>query len=235
MSRSSHFLSRTIAVGGTAYGAYELLVRPRMHRWGATDQETYRPLAGDDLIPRPMQQSTRAITVHAPAGTVWPWLVQLGQGRGGFYSYEWLQNRFGLDMHNAERIVPELQELHEGETISLAPDEGLPMLVARLVPNEALVLRTGDELFGPVDPGNFFRAEIAASWAFVLVPTSEEECRLIVRWRSCWRPGGFATLASRLALEPVHFVMERKMMLGIRSRAEESFARDLIDQFVLAA
>src|SRR6266545_4849315 len=107
-------------------------MRFRYLRWGATDQEVRDPLAGDDLIRNADMVATRAITIHAAADRVWPWIAQLGQGRGGFYSYDWLENLVGCDIHSADRIVREWQDVAVGDEVKLHPEVGLE--VAALEP-----------------------------------------------------------------------------------------------------
>lgn len=85
---------------------YVLVARPRINHWGATDQEHQATWPGDQLVAQPNFVWTNAITIHAPAAQVWPWLVQLGQGRGGLYSYDWLENLIGCDVHSTDRILP---------------------------------------------------------------------------------------------------------------------------------
>jgi hypothetical protein len=190
-------------------------------RWGATEAEAERELPGDDLIPTAQLETTRAITVDAPVGAVWPWLVQMGQGRGGFYSYDAIENIFGLDIQNAGEVVWEWQDLRLGDDIFLAPGAAMPMRVALLRPERALVLRSFDaERSRPVAPGSLRQGEIACSWAFVLTPLPGDATRLVVRFRAAWRPTLPARLLRWTMLEPAHFVMERGMLLGIRARAE---------------
>ena len=101
-------LLRPLAIlGALLPWAYALVVRPWHIRWGATEERIAKPLPGDELVPNPAIESTRAITVNAPVEEVWPWLAQIGQDRGGFYSYEWLENLAGCRMRNADRIHPE--------------------------------------------------------------------------------------------------------------------------------
>jgi hypothetical protein len=140
-----------------------------------------------------------------------PWLAQPGQGRGGFYSFTFVQNLLGSDIHNADRIVPELQELKVGDTVWLAsPDRLGPRAphfeVARLEPSRALVLHAD------AAPDVAF----AATWAFVLAPLSSRRTRLVVRYRA-WSDTGW--LAPILGPEPIH-IMERQVLRGIRERAE---------------
>lgn len=200
---------------------YLRLIRRWIKHWGLPNANVVRDLPGSDLIPEPRYCSTRAIVIDAPAADIWPWLVQMGQGRGGLYSYDWLENAFGLDFHSADEVVPELQDLKPGDHICLAPEGEMPLAVTILEPNYALVLRTG-QAGSPQQPGDYVRGEIAASWAFVLQPIDEKSTRLLVDWRADWRPGLLADLLNVFMLEPVHFIMERGMMRGIKNRAERN-------------
>lgn len=175
-ARSSHLLAPAVlpaamaAVIGTA-----ALLRGRYLWWGTTDEEQDRALAGDDLLPAVDQSTTRAITINAAAQDIWPWIVQLGQGRGGFNSYDWLENRVArIDIHNADRIVPEWQQIAVGAEVRLAPE--VRLRVAALEPRRALVLR-GSVPMGQVAPPYEF------TWAFVLVPQPDDTTRLVVRER----------------------------------------------------
>jgi hypothetical protein len=136
MKRNS-FMAGFVPAAGLLAG-YALLLRRRLLRWGATDEECKAPLPGDDLIPEPDLMATRAITVHASADRVWPWIAQLGQGRGGFYTYDLLENLVGCDIHSADRIVPEWQDIEAGNEVKLHPEVGLE--IALVQRGRALVL-----------------------------------------------------------------------------------------------
>jgi hypothetical protein len=199
-----------IAVGTSAY-CYGALLRPWCARWGATDAELQAALPGDELVAAPQAVTTRAITVNAPAEAIWPWLAQLGQGRGGFYSYEWLENTLlGCDIHNADTINPAWQNVAPGDLVKMRPDPAMPpaYLVAQVLPGRALVL--GHHVGLSVDPA----APWAETWQFVIVPVDATTSRLIVRSRSFEAPW-----INRL-LEPGIFLMEERMLRGIRERAE---------------
>lgn len=186
-------------------------------RWGATDDEAAARLPGDDLVADPARQATRAITIRAEPREVWPWVAQLGADRGGFYSYEWLENLFGLGIHNASEIVPEWQERSVGELVFAEAKGSAGWYVMEFRPAEALVLKVADVGAGrPLRRDEQLRWEF--SWSFVLRPTPDGQCRLLVRERTgsgCW--------LTRLVMSPigiVSFVMTREMLRGIKRRAE---------------
>jgi hypothetical protein len=191
--------------------------------WGATWDEVVAPLPGDELIDNPLYVTTRAITIAAPAAAVWPWLLQLGQNRGGFYSYDLLENLAGLDIHSADEVRPEWQDLHAGEDfITLDPDGVMKMTIVTLDPGRALVLRSGAPGEPPQGPGDFFKGEIEWTWAFVLQEPSAASTRLQVRSRAAWADTASARTARGVVLGPAHLLMERGMLRGIRTRAERA-------------
>ncbi len=196
------------ALAGVA-AAHTLLVRPWYLRWGATDPERSMSLPGDDLTPGAGLIATRAVTVEAPAAQVWPWIAQLGQGRGGFYTYDVLENLVGCDMHSADRIVPEWQTLEMGDQVKLHPD--VPLEVVLLKPGEALVLRGGVPMGESAPPYDF-------TWAFVLGEQPDGTTRLLVRERYAYTKGWAPLLVE--PVEAISFLMSQKMLRGIRDRAE---------------
>jgi hypothetical protein len=140
----SRRLLRIPLVGGALLPwAYLLIVRPWHSRWGATEEEARRALPHDHFVPDPIYQTTRAMTINTHAGQVWQWLVQVGQDRGGLYSYDWLENLADLDVQSAKEIVPELQDLKVGDLVRLAPESmgaEAGLRVAAMEPGRALVL-----------------------------------------------------------------------------------------------
>ena len=194
-----------LALAGVGAAAtYITAVRPWHLRWGATDEEMDQPLPGDELAPHPKLRATHAITINAPAAEVWPWLVQMGQDRGGFYSYTWLENLVGCHMRNADEVVPEWQELKVGDSVWLHP-KAPPTKVAAIEPGHAIVLK---------------------GWgAFVLKSIDEKTTRLIIRSQGDYEPDLKNPILNfllwRIVFEPAHFIMERKMLLGIKERAEK--------------
>lgn len=208
-------LAGAAAVGGAgALAAYIFGIRPWHLRWGATDEELTERLPGDEVKEDADLQVTHAITIDAPPETVWKWLVQIGQDRGGFYSYDWLENLFGLQIHNTDEIRPEWQGLKVGDFVRSAHegwmggrfDDRAGWYVVGIEPNRHLILR--DE----IEHG---------SWVFILRPLDGERTRLVVRVRGD-RGDTFARkLLNYGLLEPAHFIMERKMMLTLKERAEQ--------------
>jgi hypothetical protein len=170
-------------------------------------------LPGDDLIPNADMIATRAITIRAGAEHVWPWIAQLGQGRGGFYSYDRLENLVGCNIHSSDRILLELQDIKVGDEIRLAPQVGL--LVAFVEQGRSLVLRGGIPMGKRAAPYDF-------PWAFALREEPGETTRLLVRERYV-----YTRAWARLIVEPTEllsFAMSQKMLRGIRDRAERTAA-----------
>jgi hypothetical protein len=180
-------------------------------RWGATDDELSVALPGDELVPAADLTATRAVTVRASADGVWPWIAQLGQGRGGFYSYDFLENLVGCDIHSAERVVREWQSIEVGDEVHLHPQVGL--IVAAVEPGRALVLRGGVPIGRTPPPYDF-------TWAFVLRDQADGSTRLVVRERY-----GYSRRWARLLVEPaelISFAMSQRMLRGIKERAERA-------------
>lgn len=190
------------------------LIRPWYRKWGASAEEVKMALPGDQLVSEPRLESTRAVTIQAPATQVWPWLVQMGQGRGGLYSYERLENLVGCDMQNADAIIPQYQELNVGDQVRLGPDGYPAFEVAAIVPGVALILR-GDIPNPPGKPTIWI-------WIFYLAPIDAFTCRLLLRSRLDYEPNLGNNISWRVFTDPIAFNMEREMLLGIRRRAEAS-------------
>lgn len=208
-----------LAIFALGVFGYRTLVRPAMLDWGATDAERRMRLPGDEIAEDLMSHHTKAVTINAAPAAVWPWLVQIGDHRAGFYSYDWVERylfpgtvHYVDGRHSATQIHPELQNLHVGDRIntgSIGPLQiGSPVTV--LVPERVLVIGT---------------------WAFVLLALNGNRTRLLVRERNtgwlrllapkaCPLLRGLGAIIDYTVGEPLHFVMVRKMMLGIKHRAE---------------
>jgi len=179
---------------------YWCILRQPVLTWGATPREGARRLPGDELLEQADGVSTRAVDINAAAAAVWPWLAQMGPSpRGGAYTYDWIENLLGLNMHSVDRVLPDFQHPQVGDAIAFGSNR---MRLARVEPERALAWRSED--------GNWV-------WSFVLEP-DHGRTRLISRNRF-----RLPTLAARIAMvpmEPASLVMERKMLLGIKRRAE---------------
>jgi hypothetical protein len=221
LRRWLYFIAAAVGLLGLANAA----LRPWYLHWGATGAELEGAQPGDDLSPNVRTVATHAITIQAPPLQVWPWIVQTGENRAGFYSYTWLENLVLADMHNADRIVPEWQTRQVGDTVWLARKDRYRgagrTLVAVYEPAHAMVL------VSPRDYEKLLRQgpPITGTWTFILEPQGENASRLIMRTRGTstgWRERAF----DYCIFDPAHFIMERGMLLGIKHRAEQaSFPR----------
>jgi hypothetical protein len=189
----------TLVLAGVA-GFYLLGLRRPVLTWGATQAEAGARLPGDELLEDADGVSTRAIEVNAPASAVWPWLAQMGPApRGGAYTYDWIENLLGLNMHSADHVLPEFQHPHAGDTIGFGQNR---MRLEICDTEHVLAWRSED--------GNW-------AWTFVL-DERDGRTRLISRNRFRLR-----TLSARLGMlpmEPGSLVMERRMLRGLKQRAE---------------
>ncbi len=213
-------LRRLALVKLVVLAGYVLLVRRWQLRWGTPAPLVDAPLPGDEVVDAADLVATRSIRIQAPAAQVWPWVVQLGQGRGGFYSYDALENLIGCDIHSAEHIVEDWQHLEVDDVVRLHPEVALR--VVRVEPGEALVLEGSVPVTGassttsgddhvPAAPYDF-------TWAFVVRDADDGSCWLVVRERY-----GYRRWWTWLLVEPVAavgFVMTHRMLHGIRARAE---------------
>jgi hypothetical protein len=193
-------LSPVISGLASAFAGSYPFLRRRILTWGATESEACARMPGDELLEHADGVSTRAITIDAPASAVWPWLAQMGPApRGGAYTYDWIENLLGLDMHSVDRVLPEFQHPEVGDTFRLGANQ---MRLARVEHEHALCWRSQDT--------NWI-------WTFVL-DEHDGATRLISRNR--FRLPTLVARIGMLRMEPGSLVMERKMLLGIKKRAE---------------
>jgi hypothetical protein len=195
--------------------------RAARSHWGLTEQEAGRAYPGDQLVPEPGFHWTHAVEIAAPADSVWPWIAQIGAGRAGFYSYEWLENLVGCKLRNAETVHPEWA-LCIGQPLLLHPAPEAPRLVINAVDRGHHFVAHG----APDESARALgRPWAAASWLFLVEPLADRRCRLISRYRAAYS-NDWQTRVSfgPTLLEPVGFAMDRRMLLGVKERAEHAIA-----------
>jgi hypothetical protein len=181
-----------------------VLLTPAMDRWGATDEEIAASFPGDELVPEPADFVNRAVTVNAPPEMVYPWIVQMGAGRGGWYSYTWLEALIRCPMTNADRIHAEWQETQIGDLVKMCPNDPAPppYEVAMMVPDRAFVM-------GHQENGKWVDV-----YQFIFLPQADGTTRMILRTRTMMTGGIWSVL------HPGTFIMERGLLLGVKERAE---------------
>ena len=207
-------MNTTLKRGGMALGSigaaalvYQLLLRRPILKWGATDAEANARLPGDELLEEADGVATRAITINAPAAAVWPWIAQMGPApRGGAYTYDWIENLLRLDMHTVNRVLPEYQHPKVGDTLGYGKNR---MRTERVDPQQVLATRSQD--------GNWV-------WSFIL-REQDGNTRLISRNR--FRLPSLTAKIGMLPMEPASLVMERRMLHGIKQRAENLAAQQV--------
>jgi len=186
-------------------GLYWVFIRRWFLRWGASEEDLDRAMRGDDLIKAPIYTATLAVTISARPEFIWPWLVQMGYRRGGLYSYDWLDRLFGyLDGPSTDVILLQHQQLRPGDEIPIGRGVGFPVRV--VYPPRALVL--GGEADGA-----------AWVWQFGLYPLGAERTRLVSR-NAVRTPATWGAWCFLRVIEPAAFLMTRRMLLGIKRRAE---------------
>lgn len=207
-------------VGGAAMIAFHLLtpfLRGQRSSWGVDETIAHSTFPGDELVPQPMWSWTHGIEIAAPARKVWPWIAQIGCDRGGFYSYQWLENLAGCKLRNAETVHPEW-ELAQGSELRIHPKQ--PPLVVSTVERGRYFVAHAPESSAARTEGEPW---VAVSWGFYLEPINSHHCRLISRYRAA----SSRDLATRLSfgpmlLEPIGFAMDRRMLFGIKQRSEQA-------------
>jgi len=202
------------SISGASQIAVHVLLYPLLRgwrrRWGSTEEERALRLPGDELVPEPKWTYNHAISIEAPRSAVWPWLVQLGQGRAGFYSYEGLENIVGSQIHNVMEIRPELQRLRVGDNVVINGRSGFGPPVTRLEPEHSLVLGGP-----PTEKGS------RSTWAFHLLDSPDGITRLLERGRSFAGKGPAEKLGfGPYLMDPIGFVMSKKMLRTIKKLAE---------------
>ncbi len=204
----THRLVTTLAAAGVLYAA-----RRYFRDWGTTESESCDALPGDELVRAPMLQATEGVSIDAPVEQVWPWLVQMGQDRGGLYSFERIENLVGLQYRNADAVHPEWQHLAVGDTVRLVPErwlglaDGVALRVVDIAAGSTVVLRA-----------DAARRAWEVVWSFHLVPRGDDRCRLLIRSRLALRHPGEVVFAEMCG--PGRALVTRGMLIGIKRRAE---------------
>lgn len=191
-------------LGGIAFGLFLRFYRPWHSRWGATNDEVMLPMPGDDLIEKPTFNVTRAITIHARPEEIWPWIIQIGYGRAGFYSYDLLDN---LGKPSADHIIPELQNIEVGSWIPMSGK------VSEETAFRVMAFETSSWMLWK---------KAASTWAWKLIPIDEESTRLVIRLKCQYRWTRPTIVTDLILMEIGDFPMMRKLMLGVKERAELS-------------
>lgn len=198
-------------------GVHLALVRPWYLAWGTSETERAATYAGDELVPSGGTAVTRAVTIAAPRDRVWAWVAQTGQDRGGFFSYDLLENLVGCEMPRGDTLLPGRQAWSIGDTLWMYPREkagGIGHMVLRaLDPGRSLVFRGRAPGAGAAEPED-------GIWGFHLASLDTTTTRLVARGRGSATRSFGGIMFERLFFDPVHFMMERRMLLGIRALAE---------------
>jgi hypothetical protein len=197
-----------------AFGLVTPFLRARRTRWGLDPQAVGRPMPGDDLVPSPRWSWTHGIEIEAPASAVWPWIAQIGADRGGFYSYQWLENLAGCRLRNAERVHPEW-ELAAGQALVLHP-AAPPLPIAAVERGRYLVAHAAPRAKDEARPW------VEASWLFLVEPLGPGHCRLVSRYRAACSEDLRTRLSFGPAIvEPIGSEMDRRMLVGVKARVEQ--------------
>lgn len=222
MKRATRIVGALATAAAVANLAYFGGLRSWHMRWGATQAELKATLPGDELLPAPAGQVTHAITIRATPEQVWPWIMQIGQDRSGFYSYTWAENMIGCQMPKVERIVPDWKARARGETVWFATPrrfDGRGRMIAAVVqPQQSLAMVSVAD-WERLQQGDSAKEVV---WSFTLEKAGDRETRLIARLRSGPPKSMGQHAAGLLVWEPAHFFMERKMLLTIKSLAERT-------------
>ena len=201
-------------------------LKPLRERWGLSKEEAKHPLPGDELVSWPKSKFTHAIKINAPTKYVWPWVAQIGQGRGGFYTYEALENLIGLQIYNSDVVLPEFQNPKIGDTVGFGPEDASPIVICengRAMAIENSLDMDSNQLYDPKgsSPKNFLHL----SWLWYVEALDENHCRFISRNRVDYSSSFKNKLMFGPLTEPIVFTMDRKMCLGIKKRAEHYYKK----------
>jgi len=213
-------------ISGAGLMGVHILLHPFLHRyrtqWGTTEEEANADLPGDEWARTTKLRMTWGITINAPIEDVWPWVVQMGQGRAGFYTYQFLENIAGCQIFNADRILPDFQQIPIAKGVSLAPDMSMDVVLYEEGHYFFLHSTMDMTTMEVVDPkqDSFPEKFMNIGWGFYLKKIGENQTRFLSRWLTDYSPSLINKIAVNLFLEPIGFVMGRKMLIGTKQRAE---------------
>ena len=201
-----------------------IFLKPLRDKWGMAKDQLIKKFPGDDIVAEPKSQFTHGIEINAPAEFVWPWVAQMGKDRGGFYSYELLENILGLEIYNTDSILDEFQHPRTGDLIPFGPKTAYPLVICDH--GKAMVIENYDDLdtrkkYKPEDghPENYLHL----SWLWFVESVDAENSRFVSRNRLTYKDSFKNQLIIGLLSEPIVFAMDRKMCLGIKRRAERHY------------
>ncbi|UWX54478.1 hypothetical protein NYZ99_16410 [Maribacter litopenaei] len=205
-------------------GYLSFFLRPLRDRWGLSKEQALQTFPGDEIVPVPKTRFTHAIEINAPSKYVWPWIAQIGQGKGGFYTYEALENLVGLNIYNSDAVLSEFQNPQIGDKVGFAPKDALPIVICdhgRCMAIENALDMDTNKLYNPKvgRPKNYLHL----TWLWYVEDIDEKRSRFISRNRVDFSPWFKNKLMFGSFSEPIVFAMDRKMCLGIKKRAERLF------------
>ena len=203
---------------------FTIFLKPFRDRWGMTRPQLDREFPGDGIIPIPRSQFTHGVEIKAPARFVWPWVAQIGKDKGGFYSYELLENVIGLEIYNTDKILEEFQHPKTGDMVPFGPKSAYPLVICD--EGKAMVIESCEDLgakkvYNPDHghPENYMHL----SWLWFIEPINSESSRFVSRNRLTYNDSFKNRLLIGILSEPIVFAMDRKMCLGIKKRAEQRY------------
>ena len=206
-------LTKNLALMGGTFTLYHNIIRPKILRRGATIDEVNRVLPGDEITPPKPFRSTMATTINATPEEIWPWLVQVGWSRGAFYSYNRIEALLGMDLHNAENIHSEWQDLNVGDTMWMSH----PRLKYLFPETKAVTIDKNRALVFAIYGPKGTESRPSGAWAFILDPIDKSSTRLISRLQVS-TPSIVGKMVFYGFMEPAHFVMQQGMFSGLRER-----------------
>ncbi|NHF59689.1 hypothetical protein FK220_010075 [Flavobacteriaceae bacterium TP-CH-4] len=204
-----------------------LFLKPLRDRWGLNKAEVARPFPGDELVSAPKTKFTHAVKINAPANYVWPWIAQIGQGKGGFYSYEALENLIGLQIYNSDVVLPEFQNPSIDDSVAFAPGDRTPIVICE--PGRAMAIENSldmdsNQKYDPKGPAP--KNYLHLTWLWFVEAIDENHSRFTSRNRVDYAPNFKNKLMFGPLTEPIVFAMDRKMCLGIKKRAERLYRQN---------